>query len=1354
MGKRLYTITVKNLDNNSRIEFRRQFHEIWNQIDIEYSQIIAREKEIKKQFEFSGVNNVKYIYSEPPKIDLKLVIEEGEYTQNEPKQFLIEEFTKVTNERSRTYNPSKINLISSSSSSKNQSTEEILILNNPNLIQIIGEYKHHIKIKVEYLDDLMVLLARGEVQAYDVIKKYKYRGLRDFIEQKYPSFKVFDFQWNSYGNERSNVYVTKGGDYVTRENFKRLIYERYLTKPNYVPQVNEFWKIVIQRINDNKISVNELLLNDNYSELRDYIENYGKKLPLVKVNIEKYRKALIDKVNAYYAKDKDKDKDKARAREKKSERLNSRIERNEELLKKLRDFSIPLIDIIDKYNELFLYLDVLEVDIYQFNEEKLYPKLNLIYKSFEVSAWHRNLDSKNIYFSGSISKVLLNKDGTFTYVLDEVVITADIIQLDKKTTIWGGIRHYAVDTKDIFEFLIKMVTRRGKELVEKEKKDKEKTDKKYEGYSFRDAVPYVKDNRLSARGSSRMTCQNLIFFISGFSSKDLDRKFEFKKEFIRPVAKEHLGTYSYYIYFTPYDGLDKKKYYIYTTDYLAFEMIVKKLGLNLGTNFLNKLSNVYVKGIKASSGDSHKLNRYYATLPTSVYRTNSGLRARKISQANLEADLKTLLSQWFTMDAGFSGANEEVALLNILMAMEPRAMYNFLYKNTDILYKIVDRVDGKEYDRLIRYLGEIIAMYDSVNLSRSIYFSSNSRSERDIHVDVTDWDGGSTIYFNNYSQKTTFYISHGKREALNLEGKSFHPLELVSFKTVINNKETQSLTVPAFYLYKKIKSQSFWDWFEIALDVVSVASIYGSARFIIKTAIKEVGKKLTKKQLAKQALAFANIAKEVSSFAIRDEDLNQWMLDNGYEDLLKTWRFLDTTGDLIYLGSSLKSLKNINLKKIREGAQRGIDNHVVDNYYNLKLYLYKVEDLAKKLKQEGKELPKKIAKHTEELVETLNEFFRQVSKSKSESYQMTLAGFNESMNFGQLETKLSNAINQFSVIKSEAINIARGNNPMRLSNRIEKLAAIKETLKIDKFTIQQIRYFEALEDLNIADKELYRRLIQHGKDAPKLTITPEKVIDNIKKGKIYNPEVKRWRTTDEFKIDRIQKTINNLKEKKYKNLLKIAYETKNYKTAHDRGLKQFIINATDKEFNKYLDMFRVDGKAGNAFMPDYKHFGEGLEGLRKKVIKIEDVKKRRIKNDEIKKVMEGYERHHQIMVSLMKDNPTFQEIMEWALSKKPPLDIGFNEFNQNIIILHKNQHGYHNLRTKKMHEMVDEIDGVLKKSTKELSEKIEELGKLIENGNEEQYKRAFGLLKKILKEENELITKKVIQVQNAKLDDL
>ncbi|WP_431165788.1 hypothetical protein [Tenacibaculum halocynthiae] len=1294
MENKLHTIKIKSTDGSSRAEFRRQFHLIWNKLDIERHRVKKEENKVRENLIASGLSVTNYTEPIPPKIDLNLLVEEGEYTAEEYKQFISQEMAIVTEERKEIIPFSEFE--STKPEKKPTTTQKIKVLNTPMLIQIIEENKHLIKIEVRLLDDLKALLATGSLDTYGVITNKKYSALINFINTNYKGYKAHRFLRESSGSgKEENIYITKSGVDVTKENLIKLIKKRYLITPSDVKEVNVFWENIIQKINNKELSVNDVLLNPNYAELLHYIENFEQGIPKQKVNVEKYREALIHKVAQVY-------NEKKRVRDK-------------TLLEKLKNHSISLLDIMKENQEVFLILSALEIDIQQFNEYKLYPKLNLIYKEFALSKWYAKLGVNNIYFKGATSEIIINKDGTYSYLLDDITINALVINLEKKTTYWGSIRHYEAETKHVFEYLIKKAGKIS---------------------SFRGAVPYVKDHKIKAKGFASLVIDNFKFSIHGFSSpEDFDIKLDLRPEYIKASVKLHHGTYSYYLHFKDEKG-DQKRCYLQTKDYLAFEMLVKKLGVNLKASFTEPLANVYIEGIRKSKNQPNKLSRYFASLPTSAYRTSANLRIDTFTKVELEGYLEKMLSKTFTWDAGLSGANEEVALLSVLRAMKPEDMYTFLHKRTDLLYEIVDRVDGAEYERLLKYLGQYIPVFDAKSkVPRALYLSESSYIERKIHIESSDWKGENTISFDNHNQ-SSFIFKYGKKVALNEGSFTFHPLELVAIKTVINGKEVGTLKVPAFYLYKKLESQSNWDTFEFLLDLVSVASIYGSVRFLATSAIKHAGKKVVKKELLKRALAVANIAKETSSFAIRSEEITEWMLENKYENLLTTWKILDTTGDLIYLGSSLKSLKKINLKKVKEGVQQGFDKNIVESYTKFKQYIYEVDEVIQKLVQEGKEVPAKLRQHMFDLEKDLNIFLDNVIVANGPEYQLAFAMLDNSAKTGK---KLN-----FEAAFDAVGNARNTRKAERVAKELAKKAAIKKKYDIEHLTAQQSKYFEAIEELNITNKELLEKVIQHGKNTSGVTITPKKVVDNIKKGLKYDKVTNKWKNPNKIRKDRIKETIRILKERGYTHLVKLAEQTKKYAKIHDEGLKKFILKATDEKFNEYLNIFRVDGKAGNAFMPYYKQLGEGLEALRKTGEKIE-----KVSSKELKKVMKGYERHHQVMVSVMKDNPTFQKIMDWALKRNPPLDIGFNDFKRNIIILHKEQHGYHNITTGVMRKKISNIDLIFDKTEKS----INKLEKMILNPKDEKaHLKAFNQLKNILKREEKSIIKEVIQNKTGGLD--
>ncbi|WP_299135509.1 hypothetical protein [uncultured Tenacibaculum sp.] len=1272
MENKLHTIKIKSTDGSSRAEFRRQFHLIWNKLDIERHRVKKEENKVRENLIASGLSVTNYTEPIPPKIDLNLLVEEGEYTAEEYKQFISQEMAIVTEERKEIIPFSEFE--STKSEKKPTTTQKIKVLNTPMLIQIIGENKHLIKIEARLLDDLIALLVRGDIDAYDVVNNNHYRAITNFVKTNYKDYKPYKPLWDSLGNTVGDTYKTKLGVDVTKENLMKLIHMRYLVTPNFIEEVNAFWKNIIQKIKNKELSVNDVLLNPNYAELLHYIENFEQGIPKQKVNVEKYREALIHKVAQVY-------NEKKRVRDK-------------TLLEKLKNHSISLLDIMKEHQEVFLILSALEIDIQQFNEYKVYPKLNLIYKEFALSKWYANLGVNNIYFKRATSKFIINKDGTYEGFLDEIIINALAINLEKKTTLWGSIMRYEAETMHVFEYLIKKAGKIS---------------------SFREAVPYVKDHEITIKVFANLVVDNLEFSIHGFSSSEsLEVKLDLRSECIKVSKNKDNGIYSYYIHFKDEKG-GQKKYYIQTKDYLAFEMLVKKLGVNLKASFTESLADEYIKGIRKSGDQPSRLSKYYTSLPTSTYRTKQGLRDNKrLPFSQLKKDLETVLKQRFIVSSTLiEGVNEELAVLNILKAMPPKDMYKYLYENTKILYKIVKSLDGVAYENFVKYLSATIAGFNNTNSNRAIYFSNNSRSERDIHVNVTDWEGEQKINFENYSQNTTFYIPHGKTKALNLNGVSYHPLELVSFKTIINNKEVEALKVPAFYLHNKINKQGYWDWFEIALDVVSVASLYGSARFIISSAIKHAGKKVTRKELIKRGLAYALIAKDVSSFGIRNEDFSGWMIDSGYKNLLTTWKILDTTGDLIYLGSSLKSLKKINLKKVKEGVQQGFDKNIVESYTKFKQYIYEVDEVIQKLVQEGKEVSAKLRQHIFDLEKDLNIFLDNVIVANGPEYQLAFAMLDNSAKTGKrlnFEAAFDAVGNARNTRKAE-----------RVAEELAKKAAIKKKYGIEHLTIQQSKYFEAIEELNITNKELLEKVIQHGKNTSGVTISPKKVADNIKKGWKYDIEAKRWKSPyDSKNSDRADRLIETLKKAKYsKEVIEIARDIKKYYTKANKQFKALVKN--DVKVDPYIKLLKsiTNSQAKKLYQP----LLESIEALKKQ---------KNILDKDIIKVLEDFRRHHIFPVDVFADNPTFQKLLDWGAKNGRPFK--FNDLGENLILIHKSQHtGGHLKYTERIFE---EITEKLLRYTRDIPDKVK---------MEARFEMGYNELQKMLKNEIKNINKKVIR---------
>ena len=222
-------------------------------------------------------------------------------------------------------------------------------------------------------------------------------------------------------------------------------------------------------------------------------------------------------------------------------------------------------------------------------------------------------------------------------------------------------------------------------------------------------------------------------------------------------------------------------------------------------------------------------------------------------------------------------------------------------------------------------------------------------------------------------------------------------------------------------------------------------------------------------------------------------------------------------------------------------------------------------------------------------------------------------------------------------------------------------------------------------------------------------------------------------------ISRFEKAEKILLDKGYTKGAEIADEGKRYFTIVNNQIKDFIRESSDSDFETYINKYRLDGNPNNDFTSHNKNFGDGMIGLRNS---------NEISEEAFKLMMKEMRRHHQIMSTILKDNPTFQKIIEWGLRQETPLNIGFNDFGKNIILIADAQHGFHKVATSEMTKNINKLEDIFD----ETERRINKLDDLIKDGTEENFKRAYFELTKILEREEKSIFKYVIQKENGHLD--
>ncbi|MEP0263338.1 hypothetical protein [Dokdonia sp.] len=1330
----------------------------------------------------------------------------------------------------------------------------VTLINNPMLIEILMIHEDIIKKTYRgkdrkafaiFFNNVINNLINNEKSAYDILdtSEKKYKHIIKHVRATHPNYVIHKHEKRGFRDE-SRYYTEEKGFEKAMTLLGKAIDILYLTRKNPINEVNTFWYKLKRDLRKKVISIHDLLEDQNYQELRAYIYK-EKEVTYSKVNIEQYRPEILKQIQQALRYSKFRLKEINSYKETtptlRNERRDTkiRIKEYKAILSLLENRNkYPLVDILNKHLIIFFFFTIEGPTEAELTDEKLYPKLSHVYKKY-MKSWIYGKKQKTID----------------PIELDEIVITG--LGLYKPTF---GNPYYRITTGKIYGFLKENVG----EII---------TLKEHFRYGTKHKVKFALDLGVYKEHLPELRFRQLfknkkLIKESTFDLSCIDAEIKIKEvtERIGRRGTKKTVRPCFYIYIK--NTLGDVLLVLETMRPQTFERIVKDLQVNVSAQNIKELNAFFRENIQKYRANRTGYNEemlafFYKYLPESTYKNEQGRRVifdddddgnikndkigdREIGFTfeELKEDLEVLLDSWRV------GDGKEKAIVSILMAMPPEEAYKYLYNDTATLKLLVDAIDGDNFHKLfVQYVAFLIDQF-GYKQPRTIWFGNDTWFP-EIQLDGS-WDGGDSFTLSNFTQSSiTPWFEYGERTDINLEEVPYHPMDLVAMSTVIDNEVIDPIYVPAFYIAKKIQLKSNWDFFTIALDVISLISLQASARFILKAALKKAGNRIAKREAIKLALNAANVLKETSSFAIRSETLRKAM----DPDVYRAWRMLDTAGDLIYLGVGIRSLKNLNIFKAKPKALEGLDglgggrtllgntadlaeaNH---RYAKLKQFLEASKKAIKQFKEAGEEIPAKLKAKLLALEKELNDFIDQVGLLPPNQQRLVLEGVDGSRVRVNLFDDAADGSRKLNIDAPSGSGSGK-----KVSNQVEEINPLQKKYNLETPTEKQLDYFKALDKLGITDQKIIKQLIQAGKKFPKKLgtftrllgklegadptikqlvlklalqnnnikslikfspeqlkhlgegllpnarfgnaadtgafinkpknfnqVTPEDLevflrimnkAGSVKKGKglfkKFDLNVLRGK---ELKITRIEKTIRILEEKGYKHLVKLAKRTRNYQTIHDNGLKAFIKKATDAEFDEYLNIFRIDGKVGNAFMPYYKQLGEGLENLRKttksKIDEVAkaggDVSKVKVNAKALKEVMKGYERHHQIMISIMQKNPTFQKIMDWALQQTPPLDLGFNDFRKNIIILVKEQHGYHNLRTEIIQEMVSDIEKVFDNGLESITNKIGGLDNIISVGGNKNFRKAYNRLEKIIEQETKIIIEKVIQIQNSSLDKI
>lgn len=318
---------------------------------------------------------------------------------------------------------------------------------------------------------------------------------------------------------------------------------------------------------------------------------------------------------------------------------------------------------------------------------------------------------------------------------------------------------------------------------------------------------------------------------------------------------------------------------------------------------------LYLKKIKEAKSDPNKLDVIYESLPNTLFG--------KMNDQELYKHLDLILKNISILEAIGThtelDTNEDKAVLHILYAIKNREYLYTTLRDTDLLHRIYNKLDGEEVQDLLRFLTRLVGDFDKTKPTDIVYFDNTYYLFRDVHV-KTNWSGGK-IYVNNYKDKTELVGT--PRAALNpkeldrmyppgvqeiylpqyfILNKPFNPLAKLNFGTKLGDLGEQigneNTFVIALKLHNMATKQSNWDWFDIATDLLSLVSAYGALRIVLAKGAS----------LTARALAGVVLAKDVAHYAmLSDGTLENWH-KNGYGWLANLWIVFSVTVDLASFG--------------------------------------------------------------------------------------------------------------------------------------------------------------------------------------------------------------------------------------------------------------------------------------------------------------------------------------------------------------------------------------------------------------------------------------------------------------------
>ncbi|CAL2086060.1 protein of unknown function [Tenacibaculum sp. 190524A05c] len=871
------------------------------------------------------------------------------------------------------------------------------------------------------------------------------------------------------------------------------ITEKFLTNDNLYSNEVNYWLTIIEDLITSRTDVGSILIDPNNHSLKLFLyEDFLLRLQKTTqpINLEEYKETLKIELNRLI-------EDLSFTSSKIGTAVIMSLYRVVYYsLRALNEYD-SVFETLKKHNSLFLVLDLL-LDIKQFSNHNLYPKIAPIYEEF--------LSSKaSVYLDNKILFKLKN-------TLDEVVVTATKKDTSNKLNISFEVEsqydygYLIVKPEHILKFISKFI---GQEIA------------------FRNAVISSDDDTFEKEGK-KLKIGKYEYEVYRYNKNAFDRVANLKPESFN--FRFSSGSFHFKYHIEIFDLNGELLFSFNTIDYNAFEHLTRTFKFTPDENTIAELIETFEKDFKNAGSDKDKIDKLYASLPHAFYNRSENNINRKEKDQELKNHLIVILSG--EVDETF-GTNEELAVVNIVKAMSPEYAYNLFQKNTNLLYKIFRKLHqywvttGTAYEAFGDYMIELILKFGQQKGYTAVWFSNENWAFNRIELDVSDWgEHTSKINLKNYYQKAwiPLFNPNGSNEFISDIEQDYHPLDLVEMQTMVNGKPESIVKIPMFMLYHKAESKANWDTFNVVTDIISVLSVYGAGRVLISKTLS----------LGAKALAGAVIAKEISSKAIQHEGLTSW-LQREHKTLYTTWTTVDTIGDFAMLFTSLAKADDIinnskNLFNNLVAAEIAVPEEYLRWLEKAKRALgelfprrtpeygliYAMEGISSQNSFKATTYALNFTETSDDARKTLQNVLRGKTDKTVDSFKKELGGLMNTASGKFLEDLTNLAVS----LKGFA-----GDN-QKLFDYILEFERIKLTKGQSALTGEQIKRLQELNKYSNIKPALRNKILKYIFDSPTGKLKINQVISRFNKNQIYDSKINSWRLPNtKEKINQIKKWL-------------------------------------------------------------------------------------------------------------------------------------------------------------------------------------------------------------------------------------